>query len=129
MKINGMLYRIILLLLAIIVSSACMSTLYVEASDGLPSFGEEYRPQIDVSSGSSGTSATSIISKILGVLSVIGVALIVVSIGLIGFNTILGSASEKAASQGKYVGLLIAAALLTGGTAIAKMIISVAETL
>ena len=65
----------------------------------------------------------------LGVLTGVGIILIVVSIALLGYNTILGSASEKAFSQEKLVGLVIAAAVLTCGSVIAKMIASIAYSL
>ena len=88
----------------------------------LPTLGEGYRPTV-----TSGTKAIDIISRILGVMNVLGIISIVVAITLIGFGTILGSANEKAVTQEKYVGLLIAALLLTGGSALARMIMSVAE--
>ena len=48
---------------------------------------------------------------------------------LIGFGTILGSANEKAQGQEKYVGLVIAALLITGGSVLAKLIINIAESI
>lgn len=57
----------------------------------------------------------------------IGVVLITVFIAITGFGMILGSAEEKAVTKEKFTGYLIAAFVLTGGAAIAKMIISVAE--
>lgn len=119
MKINEILYKIIISTFLIIMcaSSICF------AANGLPSLGEEYRPQPDF-----GTTPKSVISKILGALQVVGIILIVISIALIGFNTIIASASEKAAAQEKYVGILVAALLMTGGSVLAKLIISVAES-
>lgn len=72
---------------------------------------------------------SSIISGILSVLTIIGVLGVIVAIALIGFNMILGSASEKAVSQEKFVGIFIAAVLLVAGTMIAKYIISIASTI
>ena len=93
-----------------------------DANQMLPTLGEGYRPTV-----TSGTKAIDIISRILGVMNVLGIISIVVAITLIGFGTILGSANEKAVTQEKYVGILIAALLLTGGSALARMIMSVAE--
>lgn len=120
MKKNKILYTIIMVSISIIMCTACV----VSATTGLPNLDDSgYAPQI--TSGK----ATTIISNILGVLTVVGIIAIVVAIALIAFESILGSASEKAESKGKYVGLVIAAGVITGGSIIARMIISVAETL
>ena len=143
MKINKIIVKIILLIILIAVSSSCTCYARVVASPtdeeggssnssstssggsgsvGLPNLNDSgYKPT--VSQGR----ATSIISSILGVLMVVGIIAIVVSIALIGFNMIVGSASEKAVSQEKLVGVVIAALVLTGGSIIAKIIISLAE--
>lgn len=89
-------------------------------SVGLPSL-EGYGPNI-----SSGR-ATQIISSILGVFTVLGTVMVVVAIAIIGFNTILGSASEKAEYNQKLVGVIIATIILTCGSIIARVLIGVAE--
>lgn len=141
MKINKILNKIIILAICIIMCtcSTCfakeesptdfdggeISSSRVGSSVGLPNLNDNgYKPTL-----SSGDRATAIISKILGVLTVIGIIAIVIAIALIGFGTVLGSASQKAENQGKYVGILIAAGLITGGSIIARMIISVAEAI
>jgi len=73
--------------------------------------------------------AYTMISTILGVLQVLSVCAVVVSIALIGFNTMLGSANEKALNQEKFVGILVAAALIFGGSYIAQLIISVVQSI
>ena len=87
----------------------------------LPSIGDEYKPT------ASDGKAIDIVEKILGVLTVVGIIAIVIAIAVMGFGMILGSASEKAFKQEQLVGLLIAAGLITTGSVIARMIISVAE--
>ena len=95
------------------------------STDGLPNLDDPgYKPTL-----SSTGKATTIISNILGALTVIGIIAIIIAISLIGFGTILGSASQKASNQEKYIGLLIAAGVIAFGSAIARMIISVAETI
>lgn len=122
MKINKILYTIILITISILVCTSC-----VVSATGLDDVNIDdpgYKPTIP-----SGGKATTIISNILGALTVIGIIAIVIAIALIGFSSILGSASEKAENKEKYVGLIIAAVLITGGSIIARIIISVAETL
>ena len=87
---------------------------------------DRFKPSINLPSGGK---AEEIIESILGALTVIGIIGIVISFALIGFSSILGSASEKAQGQEKYVGIVIAAVIITGGSIIARLIISVAENL
>jgi len=90
----------------------------------LPDLGDSYKPTV-----STGTTTLGIISKLLGVLQVLGVVATVVAIAIMGFGLILGSASEKAAGQEKMVGIVIAAALITCCSIIAKLFISFAENI
>lgn len=151
MKIMKILYQIILIMMLIIMCDSCTcyarivgpeaslyegetsgessessSTVTGDESTGLPNIGPGYKPTVDL--GDTGTSK-DIIEKILGVLTVLGAISIVISIALIGFNSIMASASEKAVNQEKFVGLLIAAAVMTGGSTIAQMIIKFAESI
>lgn len=131
------LYKIILILALIIMctSSICYAEQELPdihdgggkgiiTGDGLPDLDGNYKPTVQM-----GDSSKNIVSTILGILTVLGIVVGVVGIALIGFNTILGSASEKAAGQEKYVGIVIAALLITGGSVIAKFIINFAENL
>ena len=92
------------------------------SSDGIPNTGM-YEPIIKENPISKG-----MLQKILGVLQVIGIIGTVVAIALIGFKTMLGSASEKAVEKEKYIGILIAVVMITSGITIAKFIIAVVET-
>lgn len=89
---------------------------------GLPDL-ELFEPTISLG----GT--TTIIGQILGILRILGAITIVVAIAVIGFNTILGSANEKAEYQQKLVGVLFAGIFLVASTSIAKLIMSVAATI
>ena len=89
-------------------------------------FGSGYKPKVDL--GEDGTSQ-DIVEKILGVLTVVGVLTIVISIALLGLSSIMASASEKAINQEKFVGVLIAALVMTGGSAIARIIVQFAESI
>lgn len=73
------------------------------------------------------TKANSMIAKIFGALQVVGGVAIVISIAMIGFNSILGSADEKAQGKGKAVGILFGSIMIVGVSTIAKLIISVIE--
>lgn len=149
MKIMKILYQIILITILIVMCSSCVcfaetdrrfheafldddgggtqpGSVTGDESTGLPDINSNYKPRVDF--GSTGTSK-SIIEKILGVLVALGGIVGVISIALIGFNTILGSASEKAANQEKYIGVLIGAALITSGSIIAQMIVKFAESI
>lgn len=92
------------------------------SSDGIPNTGM-YQPTIDTNPISRGK-----LEKILAILQVIGVIAIVIAIALVGFKTILGSASEKAMEKEKYMGILIAAIMITSGITIARFIISAIES-
>ena len=92
-------------------------------STGLPNL-NNYKPTVQI-----GENAKSRVSIILGMLQVLGVIAVVIAIALIGFNFILGSASEKAVAQEKFIGIFVAGALMAGGSTIAKMIISIAENI
>lgn len=71
---------------------------------------------------------TTTVSTILSWLIVIGVIAAVIIIAIIGFSFIMGSSSEKAVAKEKFIGILVGAVLITFGSAIAKIIISVAES-
>lgn len=90
---------------------------------GLPSLDDNYKPK------ASNGKPIEIVEKILGVLTIIGVIAMVIAVAVMGFGLILGSASDKALKQEQMVGLLIAAALITGGSLIARIIISAAESM
>lgn len=124
MKISRILYKAVILILLVII---CNSNICYAGQNGLPSLDDEgYKPKVSLSEDGK---AMNVVVIILNVLTVLGVIAIVVSTALIGFNMILGSASEKAVAQEKFVGIIIASALITGGTIIARIIISVAESI
>lgn len=142
MKINKLLYKTILIIMLSVIfnSSICYARLSepemnifdgggtteteteTVIPDGLPDL-ELFEPTI------SPGGATTIIGQILGILRIIGAITIVVAIAVIGFNTILGSANEKAEYQQKLVGVLFAGIFLVASTSIATLIMSVAATI
>ena len=75
-----------------------------------------------------GTTTSQKVGIILSALQAVGAIGIVVAIALIGFDMILGSASEKAISKEKMIGILVAAIMITGGTTIAKVIVNIANS-
>lgn len=89
---------------------------------GLPSLDSVSKPTAQ------GGTIIDVTNIILNATIVIGVILITVFIAITGFGMILGSAEEKAVTKEKFTGYLIAAFVLTGGAAIARIIISVAES-
>lgn len=90
---------------------------------GLPTLDNGYKPTVKEGR------ATNIIISILNVLTVLGIIAIVIAIAIMGLGSILGSASEKALKQEQFIGIVIAAGLIAGGSIIAKLIISVAESI
>ena len=143
MEIIKKTYKIMLIVIIISICNLFMCNV-VEASSDRPS----QEQWVDGGGGSGGTGqtgglpdlglfeptvsaggATIIIGKILGILRIIGAIMTVVAIAVIGFNTILGSASEKAEYQQKLVGVIFAGIFLVASTSIAKMIMSVATAL
>ena len=137
MKLNEIVCKIIILMFLIIIcaSNICIAAPEInydpDLSGGQPQQNPTTQGDIEIDYSSHrpvlGSGATGLISKILGALIVVGIIAIVISIALIGFSTILGSASEKALAQEKFGGIFIAAILLTGIFGIAKLLISVAE--
>lgn len=91
------------------------------SSDGIPNTGM-YEP-----TGDTNPIAKGMLQKTLATLQVIGVIATVIAIAFIGFKTIIGSASEKAVEKEKFIGILVAAVMITGGITIARFIISVVE--
>lgn len=95
-----------------------------DSSTGLPQLDGGYKPSANL-----GGTSKNIVVTILNILTVLGIVAVVIGIALVGFGTILGSASEKAIAKEKYVGLLIAAIVITAGSTIAKVLVKVAENL
>lgn len=81
-----------------------------------------YKPEI-----TNNTNANAMISKLFGALQIVGMIAVVLSIALVGFNTMLGSAEEKAQGKGKSIGILFGAIMITAVSTIAKLIISAVE--
>lgn len=148
MRIDKIVFKIMLLTILIVICNSYMCYAGFEINDDLGGGGGTPNPSKDTSitvegdtskryptldsnykPGVEGSKVIEITNSILGVIMVIGVICIVVFIALTGFGTILGSASEKAELKSKFVGYIIAAILITSGATIAKLIISVAETL
>lgn len=92
-----------------------------DAGKGLPNLGGVANPLNRVSLGDT---TLKIINTVLGAIMAIGTVLITVLIAVTGFETIMGSADEKAFAKEKMMGYLIAAVLVTSGASIAKFIIS-----
>lgn len=97
-----------------------------DSEKGLPNINNKYKPKVDL--GTTGTTK-NVIETILGALTVISVITVLLAIALIGFNIITGTASEKAVNQEKLIGILIAAAVLTGGTSLIRIIMGFAENI
>ena len=103
----------------------CNCVVYAGVENDLSNINVDlFNPSIDGTDG-----AITVIEGILNFLLVLGVVVTVISIALIGFSAILGSASEKADAQGKYIGIVIGAILITSVCAIAKFIIHFAENI
>ena len=132
MKINKTLCKIILSLILILIcsSSLCYAEEPAEVSQklGVGISVEGFKPNISIDENND-SPAINIIIKILDLMRILGIIAFVVAVALIGFNMVLGSASQKAEGQGKLVGLVIASVVLFGGSSIAKLIIEIAEGL
>ena len=154
MKTVNILYKILILIMLVVMCNSCicyavpMASPEHSALDGTGGGGGT-TPQQEPSGGSGsstggnglpsldglepvvnlGTDTETILETILGALIIIGAICMVISIALIGFNVMLGSANQKAAGQEKCVGLFVAAALICGTSSIAKLFISIAGKL
>ena len=136
MRIIKILYKIILILAVIIMCNynLCYASKEIQdlhdgggegiiTGENLPNLDPGYKPTVNF--GKDGKAIT-IISTILAVLRTLGIVATIIGIALIGFSSILGSASEKAVNQGKYVGIVIAAVITVSASTIAKFIIDFA---
>lgn len=94
--------------------------------ENLPNLDSGYKPTADF--GKDGKAITVIVT-ILAVLRTLGIITTIIGIALIGFNSILGSASEKAINQEKYVGIVIAAIIIVGASTIVKFIMNFAHNI
>lgn len=119
MKTNKFLIKILILAVLIII---CASNICIAGGDIDTSNLGQYRP------GMNG-SILGILNRISGVLIAVGILAVVVTIALIGFNMILGSASEKAVAKEKFGGVFIAALILTCGATIANFLINQVQNL
>ena len=122
MRIMNLLYKILLIIAVIIMCSS--SICY---ADNLNPDLDKFEPTADL--GAEDGKAMNIIETILSVLMVLGIIATVIGLALIGFNSILGSASEKAISQEKYVGIVIAALIIVGASTLAKFIMNFAQNI
>ena len=109
-----------------------LSTTSLSSSSGTSSGGGSSNLNINTSdykpgTPTLGTTTSQKVGIILSALQAVGAIGIVVAIALIGFDMILGSASEKAISKEKMIGILMAAIMITGGTTIAKVIVNIAN--
>lgn len=144
MKIRQILYKVIFITMLIIICNSCMCyanpveplqpILLGEAGgNGGGASGETSGFEINTDLFQPGLNgvgkASEITSILLGVFTVLGAIITVISIAIIGFNTILGSANEKAEYQQKLVGVIIGAIVLMCGSIIARVLISFAEAL
>ena len=118
MKINKQLLRVILITIVIVACNSCIC----QAAGTLPNLGM-YQPNVE------NGKLIEITEIVLGAIIVIGGILITVFIAVTGLGMVVGSAEEKAVAKEKFGGYLIAVVILTGGAAIAKIIISVAGTM
>ena len=139
MRIMNLLYKILLIIAAIIICSSSICYAEQELPDlhdgggegiitgkDLPDLDSGYKPTADF--GKNGKAIT-IIGTILAVLRTLGIVTTIIGIALIGFNSILGSASEKAANQEKYVGIVVAAIIIVGTSTIAKLTMNIAHNI
>ena len=142
MKKNKIVYVMVIVVLLMVSSIANLNKSYAANPDLNPDFSQKIEdPSDGGSEGGSGTDlptldsfqpsiglggASSIIGKIVGILMIVGTVLIVVAIALIGFLTILGSASEKAEYKQKLVGVIFAGIFMVGSSSIAKLLIATA---
>lgn len=96
------------------------------SSTGLPTLGDDYRPTVSIT-GDGSSRFEQIIIKLLNFLTVLGICVIVVATAMVGFDSMLGSANQKAVAKEKYIGLIIAAVVLVAGSILAKVVINIAE--
>ena len=130
-KISKMFFPIILFIIIVftfVTNSNAMADIFNDGAGGQSGTSTEY-PNLNIYRPSIPETpiAKGMLENILGVLQVIGVIATVVVISIIGFKTILGSASEKAFEKNKFIGILIAVIMITSGITIAKFIISAVE--
>ena len=95
-------------------------------SQGLPDLDSVTQPSVELSNGNI---AFTVVTTILGALRVVGVIALVISISLLGFGAIMGSANDKAIAKEKYMGILVASIMIVAGSAFAEMIIKAAESI
>lgn len=98
------------------------------SSTGLPALDDGYRPTVSIT-GDGSSRFEKIIIKLLNFLTVLGICVIVVATAVVGFDSMLGSANQKAIAKEKYIGLIIAALILVVGSVLARVVINVAESI
>ena len=79
-------------------------------------------------SGESSEETKKIINNILSILIALGVVMAVVIIAIIGFQTVLGSAEEKAVNHEQMMTFVVGAIVLLAGSTIVKILYNVATS-
>lgn len=124
MKINKIAIKIITIITILIISCTTICTLSFAENYDINDLvkGNNYDPNKNVPSS---TKFTEFAGKILGAISVIGAILTVVLIAVIGFQYITGSSQDIAEIKSKFGGILIGVVMLTGATAIVRLVLNV----
>lgn len=124
MKINKIAIKIITIITILIISCTTICTLSFAENYDINDLvkGNNYDPNKHVPSS---TKITDFAGKILGAISVIGAILTVVLIAVIGFQYITGSSQDIAEIKSKFGGILIGVVMLTGATAIVRLVLNV----
>ena len=123
MKINKIAIKIITIITILIISCTTICTLsFAEDYDIGDLVTKDYDPNKHVPSS---TKITDFAGKILGAISVIGAILTVVLIAVIGFQYITGSSQDIAEIKSKFGGILIGVVMMTGATAIVRLVLNV----
>ena len=137
MRIKTNVFILIILLLFFIFVNIFNVTTSMAALEKLPDVGVDINRYDDKSTSIDGTNinlnnyrptgetsdnVSKIVNSVLGIITTVGVVLSVIIIAIIGFNYVIGSASEKAISKEQLGTFLIGAVLLFAGSIIVKVI-------
>jgi len=122
MMLNKTFFKVILIIMLVVMCNSCVC--YAALKDDLPEAvtKEDFGPEEGTGEGTvqtgglpdlsifepsvSAGGAVNVFGNILGILRIIGAVMATIAIVMIGFYTILGSASEKAEYQQKLIGII-----------------------
>ena len=111
--------KVVSILLAVLMMVAFLSTTVMAADGIIDGMKPDYTDDVGI---------TTMGQNLVNILSTIGVVISVIVLLILGIKYMMGSASEKAEYKKTMIPYLVGAVLIFGASAIAKVVVGMAQT-